>query len=60
MAGRAGQQPTASVHAPAGPPSNKTFVCDPYNKYCYSWQPSPATFRAAANSCASKDGVLAR
>ncbi len=55
-----GQQFDASVPAPAEPPSNKTFVCDPYNKYCYSWQPSPATFRAAASSCSSKGGVLAR
>jgi hypothetical protein len=58
--GLAEQQFEASVPAPAEPPSNRTFVCDPYNKYCYSWQPSPATFRAAANSCSSKGGVLAR
>jgi hypothetical protein len=44
----------------AGPPSNKTFTCDPFAKYCYSWEPSPASFHAAASSCMRKGGMLAR
>jgi hypothetical protein len=44
----------------AGKAANKTFFCDPFNVWCYTWQPAKASFKAAADVCARQGGFMVR
>jgi hypothetical protein len=40
--------------------ANKTFFCDPFAVFCYSWEPAQASYKAAADTCARKGGFMVR